>query len=255
MLTLTFWLQWLTALELAAVAAFSLAAARVSAGSAHHAAGWKLTGVAFSVFVVDLATQLSFGTVAMAAGKKTPEMQAYLHASPAFDHSRTFLMMAAILVLALLALARAVPARWFTWLAGALLAAGLALGAAAGLAEGGFLRRVHYTAVAVGDVAELVLLLAALFLLLLTNRVDRFLWGLLAAYASSLALGIYWFTLFTQIGIAHAWHPEPWTLNAVWSVIYAAMAAFAFARWRRGHRGRPVHGMLGPQRPQLSTIG
>lgn len=252
---LTFWLQWLTALELAAVAVFSLAAARVCAASPYYAAGWRLTGAAFAVFVVDLATQLAFGSAAMAAGRGTPVMAAYLRWTTAFDHSRTFLMMGALVGLMGVGLVRAAPGRRFALLAAGLLAVGLALGAGAGLAEGGFLRSVHYMAVTMGDVAELLLLMATLFLLLLTNRTDRSLWALLAVYACSLALGTFWFSLFTQIGVARAWHPQPWSLNAVWSVLYAGMAALAYSRWRAGRRGRPVHGMLGPQRPQLSTIG
>ena len=252
---LTFCLQWLTAFELAAVAAFSLAASRGSAAGVWHPAGWRLTGAAFTVFSVDLVTQLSFGSAAMAAGKGTPVMAAYMRAAPAFNHSRTFLMMAALVLLLLLGVMRAPPSRRFARGAAGLLALGLAIGAGAGMAEGGFLRSLHYTAVAVGDIAELILLLVTLFILLLANRVDRYLWALLAAYACSLALGIFWFSLFTQIEVASAWHPPPWSLNAVWAVLYATMAAMAFTRWRAGRRGRPVHGMLGPQRPQLSMIG
>lgn len=252
---LTFYLQWLTALELAAVAAFSLAASRAGAAGAWYPAGWRLTGASFAVFSVDLVAQLSFGSAAMAAGRGTPVMDAYLRAAPAFNHSRTFLMLAALVLLLVLGVVRAPPARRFARGAAALLAVGLVIGALAGLAEGGFFRSLHYTAVAVGDIAELLVLFATLFVLLLTNRVDRYLWALLAAYACSLALGIFWFSLFTQIGVASAWHPPPWSLNAVWGVLYATMAALAFKRWRAGRRGRPVYGMLGPQRPQLSMIG
>ncbi|HEV7588119.1 MAG TPA: hypothetical protein VGO40_08290 [Longimicrobium sp.] len=252
---LTFYLQWLTALELAAVAAFSLAAGRAGAASPWHTAGWRLTGAAFTAFSVDLAAQLAFGSAAIAGGRGTPVMDAYLRAGPAFDHSRTFLMMAALVALLVIGVLRAPPARRFARGAAGLLAVGLVIGAAAGVAEGGFLRSLHYTAVAMGDIAELLLLLSTLFVLLLTNRVDRYLWALLAAYACSLALGIFWFSLFTQIGVARAWHPQPWSLNAVWVVLYAAMAVLAYRRWRAGRRGRPVYGMLGPQRPQLSMIG
>jgi hypothetical protein len=252
---LTFYLQWLTALELAAVAAFSLAAGRGGFAGAWHPAGWRLTGAAFTVFSVDLVAQLAFGSAAMAAGRGTPVMNAYMRAAPAFNHSRTFLMVAALVVLLLIGLKRVPPSPRFAAGTAGLLAVGLVIGAAAGAAEGGFLRSLHYTAVAIGDIAELILLLVTLFILLLTNRVDRYLWALLAAYACSLALGIFWFSLFAQIGVARAWHPPPWSLNAVWAVLYATMAAMAFTRWRAGRRGRPVHGMLGPQRPQLSMIG
>jgi hypothetical protein len=254
MLTLS--LQWLTAVELAAVAVFSLLAARYAGAGTWHAAGWRLNGAAWAVFAVDLTAQLSFGSAAMAAGRGTPVMDAYLTAAPAFNHSRTFLMVAALVVLVAMGVVRSTPSRRFARISAALLAVGLVLGAAGGLAEGGFLRSVHYAAVAVGDIAELLLLLGTLFLLLLTNRVDRYLWTLLAAYACSLALGIFWFALFTQIGLPDTWHPPPWSLNAVWSVIYAAMAYVAYRRWRVGRIGRaPPYGMLGPQRPQLSMIG
>jgi hypothetical protein len=251
---LTFWLQWFTALELAAVAAFSLAAGRQRASAPWHAAAWTLNGTAFSIFAVDPRVQLAFGSAAMLAGGRSATMTAYLRWAPAFNHSRTFLMVAA-LVLLLTAATRATPSRRFAPAGIAILAGGLLLGGAAGLAEGGFLESVHYTAVAVGDVAELILLLGTLFVLLLSNRVDRYLWTLLAAYGCSLALGIFWFSLFAQIRIARSWHPAPWSLNLVWVVLYGVMLALAFRRWRVGRTGRPVYGMLGPHGPQLGMIG
>jgi hypothetical protein len=253
---LTYSLQWLTAVELAAVAVFSLLAARVGAAGSWHAAGWRLIGVAWAVFVVDLAAQLTFGGVAMAAGRESSVMGVYLTATPAFNHSRTFLIAGALVMLLALGLMRSAPTRRFGVWAAALLGVGLVLGAAAGMAEGGFLGSVHYAAVVAGDVGELLFLLATLFVLLLTNRVDRYLWALLATYACSLALGIFWFALFSLMGMPDSWHPPPWSLNAVWSVIYAAMAYIAYRRWRDGRAGRaPPYGMLGPQRPQLSMIG
>lgn len=253
---LTYYLQWLTAAELAAVAVFSLLAARVGASSSWHAAGWRLNGAAWTVFVVDLAIQLAFGGTALAAGRGSRVMSVYIEAMPAFNHSRTFLISGALVMLMVLGLMRSEPsARFARWSAG-LVGFGLVLGAVAGAAEGGFLRSVHYAAVAAGDVAELLLLMATLFVLLLTNRVDRYLWALLAAYACSLALGIFWFALFSLMGMPDTWHPPPWSLNLMWSVIYAAMAYLAFRRWQLGRTGRaPPYGMLGPQRPQLSMIG
>jgi hypothetical protein len=253
---LTYSLQWLTAMELAAVAVFSLLAARVGAASSWHTAGWRLNGAAWTVFVANLMTQLAFGGAAMAGGKGSPVMNAYLGVMAAFNHSRTFLISGALVMLIVLGVMHAAPSRRFALWSAALVGVGLLLGAAAGVAEGGFLGSVHYAAVAAGDVAELLLLLATLFVLLLTNRVDRYLWALLAAYACSLALGIFWFALFSLMGMPDSWHPPPWSLNAVWSVIYAAMAYMAFRRWQLGRTGRaPPYGMLGPQRPQLSMIG
>lgn len=253
---LTYSLQWLTAVELAAVAMFSLLAARVGAASSWHATGWRLNGVAWTVFVADLVTQLTFGGAAMAGGQGTPVMDAYLKVLSAFNHSRTFLMAGVMVMLLALGLMRSNPTRGFGVWAAVLMGAGLLLGAAAGLAEGGFLYSVHFAAVAAGDVAELLLLMATLFVLLLTNRVDRYLWALLATYACSLALGIFWFALFSLIGMPDTWHPPLWSLNVMWSVIYAAMAYLAFRRWQLGRAGRaPPYGMLGPQRPQLSMIG
>jgi hypothetical protein len=219
---LTFGLQWAYALALVAVAVLSVAVAR-RPGQPFQRLGWVITAAAFSIHSLDLVAQLAFGSVAMAGGRGSAAMNAYLRWAPVFDHSRTFLMLAAALGLVAL-----------------------------GVVEGSVARASHYATVAVWDMAELILLLSTLFLLLLTNRVDRYLWALLAMYACSLALGTFWVTLLAQLG--GGWHPPNWTLALLRVALYAAMAVIAQRRWRAGVAGRPLAGMLGRPTPRVQTL-
>jgi hypothetical protein len=180
-------------------------------------------------------------------------MAAYLRWAPVFDHSRTFLMVATALCLAALGLLRQEPSARVQRNLLLVLGAGLAAGATLGALQGGQTRAAHYASVAVWDVAELILLLVMLFMLLLSNRVDRYLWAMLAMYACSLALGTFWVTLLSNLG--QGWHPPHWTLALLRVVLYGAMAQIAAQRWRAGRRGSPLRGMLGGAAPRVQAWG
>jgi hypothetical protein len=245
---LTFTLQCAFALGLVAVAAFAAVIARRAAGTVWQRAGWSMVASAFTLFSVDVAAQLSFGGLAMATGRTSAIMTAYLLVTPLLNHSRTFLMLAAAVLLVWLALRRREPGPedWMiTWAA---LGAGLVVGAAVGLAEGGFIPAVHYTAVAEWDLVELVVLLVTLFVLLKRDRIDRYLWTLLAVYALSVALGIFWETLQSQFGRAGMWYPPIWTLAAVRAGFFWAMAAIALSCWRAVNAGQRLRSFVEPLR-------
>ncbi|HKP76488.1 MAG TPA: hypothetical protein VJT67_13250 [Longimicrobiaceae bacterium] len=241
---LTFVLQLVNNALLLGSALLCLRAARFATANVFHGAAWRLTGVAFVVHALDLAVQHGCGAVALAAGMTSPTMQSYGRWLPVFNHGRTFLLYGMLLGLLLLCVYRREPDRRFWRACGALLAVGFVAGTALGLAEGPFREALHYSAVVKWDVVELLLLMATMFVLLLTSRADRALWALFSAYGISLALGVFSFTLLTQIGVRNAWHPQPWTLQAERLVFHTLMVAAALWRIQAGRRGKPVPAML-----------
>ena len=251
---LTFVLQLVNNALLLGSALLCLAAARAATPNAHLRAAWRLTGAGFLVHALDLVAQHLFGGVAMAAGYESATMRAYSRWLPVFNHSRTFLLFGLLLGLLLLAVYRREPDRRFWRTATALLVAGFVAGCALGLAEGPFHAAGHFTAVVAWDVVELLLLMATLFLLLLTSRADRALWALLSAYGVSLALGVFSFNQLILIGVADSWHPAPWTLQAERMVFHTLMVLAALWRVRAGRRGRPVPAMLERRVRPVTTL-
>ncbi|HET7232083.1 MAG TPA: hypothetical protein VFJ16_18900 [Longimicrobium sp.] len=215
---------------------------------------WLLTGAAFLLHGITATLQNVFGGIALARGFESPTMATYVQWDPVMNHSRTFLMFGLMALLLVAAFRRRPVGRWFWVLAAAVLLAGLGVGAAVGVREGAFTEANHYSAVAVWDEAELLVVFATLLALLLSNAADRFLWGFLGAYSASLALSVFWFLLFTKLKVPGTWHPPIWTLHAMrlaWAVI---MAAFAGRALQRRRRGQPLPGMLGPRTQMVSAL-
>jgi hypothetical protein len=152
------------------------------------------------------------------------------------------------------ALYRRPPDRRLRTTAVALGATGLALGVLLGLNEGGFVGARHYAAVAEWDVVELLVLMGAMFLLLLRDRADRALWALLAAYGTSLALGIFWFVVLAQLHVAAPGHPMRWSVSVERIVFTLLMIGAAWWRLSTARRGRPPTGMIGRRAGQLAMI-
>lgn len=215
-----------------------------SSAALEHRAAWLLAGTAFVMHGVDKAIQEVMGGWAFAAGPGTPAWSRYIAASPAFNHSRTLLLLAFCLLLAHFSVRRVeFSARHHrAWVAILLVAA--AGGAVIGIAEPRLTALTHFTAVAQWDVIELVVLLVTLFMALLGGRVDRVLWFLLAVYAVSLAFNVLWFAAFSRADVAGAWVPRPWVLQAFRTVLYTGMAALALYRLREARRGRPVRALI-----------
>jgi len=255
MLPLTFKLQCVNNVVLLGSALLCLRAGLLALPNPYHRAAWRLTGAGFLVHALDLAVQHAFGGVALAAGSKSAAMNAYLEWFPVFNHGRTFLIVGLLLGLLLLAAYRREPDARFWRVAAALMAVGFVVGTVLGVAEGRFTNGGHYSAVSVWDMIELLLLMATLFTLLLTSRADRALWGLLSAYGLSLALGVFSFTLLSQIGVMDAWHPPPWTLQAERMVCHLMMVGFATWRVAAAKRGRKVPAMLEHSARPVPTIG
>jgi hypothetical protein len=255
MAILTFVLQCVNNGLLLASALLCLRVSQFPSPNPYHRAAWRLTGAGFLVHGVDLLGQHVFGGISLHDGSSSAAMDAYLNWMPVLNHSRTFLLDGLLLGLLLLAFYRVEPDRRFWKLATLFLVVGFLAGTGLGIAEGRFTEAGHYTAVAVWDVVELLLLMTTLFTLLLTSRVDRALWSLLSVYGISLALGVFSFSLLTQIGVVDAWHPPVWSVQAQRLVFHVIMLAIVGWRVWVNRRGRIVPAMLERTRRPVTTMG
>lgn len=223
-------------------------AASESSAMPEHRAAWLLAGTAFTLHGLDKAGQEVLGGWAFVAGPKSAAWDRYLPMIPVFNHSRTLLLIAFFLLLAWFPVRKMeLSAHRYRLCVAIMLAAG-AVGAWIGIAEPRLTALTHFTAVAQGDVIEMVVLLLILFAALLSGRIDRVLWFLLAVYATSLAFNVLWFAAFSRADAPNEWVPAPWVLQACRTVLYAVMAALALYRLREAGRGRPVRALidLGP---------
>lgn len=248
---LTYALTCATTAALLVAGAFALLAGRAyPPGQPQQRASWLLVGAGVLTHATDKAVQNTWGGVAMYAGDRH-DMEVYLRWSQVFDHSRTFLMLAAVVGLGAIALLGRAPGRGFWRLTLGAMAVSLVGGGILGWAEGGFDYLTHYSAVALSDVVELFTLMAVLMLVLVRNTVDRYLWTLLAAYGCTIALGVLWFALFAQWAQG-IWQPPPWAMPLERLAFFGVMAGMAVRRWFLARNRRPVYGMLGrPLQPAI----
>src|SRR5688500_12590043 len=93
---LTLVLQYLVTLGFLAFALGALAVWRASADSSVPAqrAAWLLTGGAFLMHASNKVSQEVFGTLAFVRGSHSQTWKRYLEWNAAFNHSRTFLLLA-----------------------------------------------------------------------------------------------------------------------------------------------------------------
>jgi hypothetical protein len=197
---------------------------------------------------LDKAAQEVLGGWAFAAGPGSAVWSRYLGLIQPFNHSRTLLLLAFCLQLAWFSVRKVELSASRYRVCVAILLAAAAVGAVIGIAEPRFTALTHFTAVAQGDVIEMVVLLLILFAALLSGRIDRVLWFLLAVYATSLAFNVLWFAAFSRADLPNEWVPAPWVLQACRTVLYAVMAALALYRLHEARRERPVRALidLGP---------
>lgn len=204
---------------------------------------WLLTGIAFALYGVNRLVQNSVGSWAYFAGPGTPIYDFYLSLAPVANHSRSFAVMAYLgSLLLLVTWARADRPR-FVHAATVVLLLSMVLGGLFGWMEGSLLEQVHYSAVAVLNVIQLVLILSMLLVALMADAFDRLLWSSLSAYALSLALGSLWFAVLAGTGFW--WTPAPWHMHAYRTVIYLLMVACAARRLVLLRRGARVPGLAG----------
>jgi hypothetical protein len=226
-----------------------------SGGEALYALGWRLAGVAFSMYALCMTVQHAWGTWAMVAGTESWVMVRYLEWAPAFNHSRTFLLVAFFGVLGWFMLRRDPPSRGVWSVGVAIVVAGLIGGAWLGLVEGSLVTSTHYTRVALWDAAELLVVLTTLFIGLVTNRMDRHLWALLTTFAVVVALNILYYAAISLVNDSRVWSPRLWVMGSYRLVLILAMLGIALRRLQLARRGVSVGGLLqGSIRPAPATM-
>lgn len=241
---ITYALQLAVTLLILGFGALSVLAARRLGAGRVHAAAWAFTGWTFLAHGANSAFQSAWGATLMGVPPTDPAMAPFLVWSPALNHSRTGLLAAYFLVLLAMVFVRGMPPRSF-WIASATaIACGMVVGGAWGLREGSLVASQHFAAVASWDAVELMLVFAALFGLLVSNKVDRLLWTALSCYAVSLALGALWFNLFSYLADPSVWVPPTWTLPAMRAVFRAMMVAIAGYRLFLAARHVEVPGLF-----------
>jgi hypothetical protein len=246
----TYTAQWLVAILTAAFAILALRLARPGViADPFYRGAWKLAGLAFLVESGSLTVQYAWGGLALWGGAASAEMTSYLRWAPAMNHGRTFLSLALALFLVLLAARSAPPGRWY-WRAYFLVVlAMLGLGLVAGAEEGSLVEARHYLRVALWDTAELVVVLSTLFVLLLSDKVDRYLWGALATNGFSVALSIIWMAALSRTTNPLVWSPSPLQIVGYRVVLGLVIVALAYRRLALARGGAPVGGLIaGPAR-------
>jgi hypothetical protein len=240
---ISWYLQFLTSLLFLGIGLLGLRIAGTE-GEPLQLRSWRLTGLAFTTHGLNFLIQNLWGLAAIRAGADSGAMKSYLLASPAFNHSRTFLLFGYCILLLLIAADTPwFAGAWKRWTA-SLLVSGLAFGVLLGLAESGLLARVHYAAVAKWDALELLLLLATLFYVLVRNSMDRFNWGALAIYGFMLALNVVWLAALAFIDTPETWSPAPRYVHMYRTALLLVMLAFTVRRHLLARRGVRVGGLM-----------
>lgn len=251
----TYTLQWVTAVLAGVFAVLALRIARPgTAPDPFYRGGWWLAGATAAAECACMAVQFVFGGLALHAGAESARMESYLHWAPSLNHSRTFLSLALAGGLVVLALRRVPPGPWFRRGYLALLCVAFGVGTAVGLAEGPLVETRHYLNVALWDTLELMVVLATLFAVLVTDKVDRYLWGALAVNGFSVALSIIWLATFSRVKDPNVWTPAPWQIAAYRAFLELAMVIFAARRVSMARRGVPVGGMIGNRAQPVPTL-
>jgi hypothetical protein len=226
-----------------------------SAVDALHPAAWTLTGIAFVPYTACMVLQNAWGTWAMVAGGRSAAMESYLLWAPAMNHSRTFVLIAFFALLAWFMLRRDPPTAPVWWGAVGVLALGAAFGVWIGWREGSMVMSTHFTRVALWDAVELVVVLAALFVALATDRVDRYLWAVLAVFGAVVAINILMYAFLALIDDPRVWSPHPWAMGTYRLALAAVMLAIALRRLALASRGVPVAGLLGRAPGSTLSVG
>ena len=237
-------LQWLVTLLFCLLGGVCLAVGRgLAATWSTNRKAWLLSGIAFSLHALNRLVQNTVGSWAYFAGPGTPVYEQYLLLAPIANHSRTFAMMAYLGALLVLVAWTGADRPRFMGMAVMALLLSMTLGGLFGWMEGSFVRQTHYSAVAILDVFELLLILSMLLVALVADGVDRLLWSILSVYAFSLALSILWTAAL--VGTGFWWTPAPWHMHAYRSLLTGLMLACAVRRLVLMRRGADVPGLMG----------
>lgn len=228
----------------------------VSTESALHKAAWSLSGYVFVALGISSVLQLCIGAPwAYFAGQGSSAYDLYLLLSPIGNHSRGILVVAYGAMMVALVWAARMPRGRFTALALCVTLAAMVLGGLLGWREGSLVRARHYTAMAISDSAELILLFAALLVGVIWNTTDRLLWLALVIFTVHELFDVTMYSALAWGGVPGAWRPSPMYIHLYASVAYAAMITIAVRRARLAGRGVKVSGLLDPPaKPPASLI-
>lgn len=205
---------------------FGLMALRVapSPGTSTRTAAWFMAGVTFT-FDGGLGTLHStLAVVAVAAGEESSFYAYFMRFSRPGNDARSLLVLGFALGLGWLVLlgGRPPPARPVVAAAGVLAVAGFF----AGLAEGPVLREgVHFAVLAVFGAGTAVLLFAALYWGMVTERVDWLLWTALALFAAQEALSSNIKSALSLARFGAGWGPSPRSM--LWVALVSASMMLA----------------------------
>lgn len=254
----TLLLQCLVAVLTLAFGVMALAVARRAGGAPElHRAAWVLTGTVFTILGINSAIHNCIAAPwAYFAGKGSPELELYMQFSPAGNHSRGFLMLAfGAMMIGIVSVSR-LAGRHVGAFAVVVGVASMIVGGVVGLREGNLVRATHYTATAVTDAAELILLLVALFVGIVWNTTDRLLWGALVIFTVHEMLDVPWFSAMAWADVPGAWRPSARFIHLYASVAYLLMIVVTERRLRLARKEVPVPGLFEfPQRAVGSMLG
>lgn len=256
----TLFLQVLVALlKLAFGALAARVAARVAAGDAEPASelrrsAWWVTGVTFLLSGAGSILQSSWAAGAVAAGAASGLYEAFIRWTPAMNYSRILLMLGyGLVILSLSALHPLSRSRGRGVVIFLLIC--FVVGGGAGWMEGGFQAGSHTTWLSVSEMAELIVLLAALGVALFARSLDWMLWTALLLYSIRQAINALFWAAASWSVVPEAWHPPFWSLQVVAIVGWVGMIALASMRLARVDRRQPVEAPLEPWfSSSLSTI-
>ena len=198
--------------------------------------GWLVTGLTFTVLGSHALVQALAAFWATAEGEGSRVYETFMRWLPPANDARIAVVLGyAVLLLAHLLFRRPLPSRPLPILA--VLAALLAAGTLAGLLEGGFRARVHYTVLAVVAVATVVVLFAVLYQALVTSAFDYLLWTAMAVYAMREAVSANFFSAFAWLGVERVWQPSFRTIVSIGLASLVLMIACSLLRLRLARAG------------------
>lgn len=229
----------------------------VPAGSDLHREAWWVTGAVFTILGISTFLQLCIGAPwAYFSGAGSPVYEAYMVVMPIGNHSRGVLVVAYGAMMAGLGL---VHARFSQRLGAFVFVtsfAAMAAGALVGWREGPLVQVTHWTATAISDSAELIFLLAALFIGVVWNTTDRLLWIALVIFTAHELFDVAWYSALAWSDVPGAWRPSPTYIHLYASVAYLLMIVLADRRIRLARRGVRVPGLIElPERATSSMLG
>jgi hypothetical protein len=233
------------------------AARRVPGRSDLHRDAWWLTGAVFTILGISTFLQLCIGAPwAYFSGVGTPVYDAYIRVAPIGNHSRGFLVLAYGAMMAGLTLIRRAFPRHFGTLVFVTSFAAMSAGAFVGWREGPLVQVTHWTATAISDSAELIFLLAALFIGVVWNTTDRLLWVALVIFTAHELFDVAWYSALAWSDVPGAWRPSPTYIHLYASVAYLLMIVLAVRRVRLARKGIKVPGLIElPERATSSMFG